>query len=227
MMSATITASSFNNDGPCSDMRCSPEQVAYDGPVRQSYWQSAPDPKCGNAWLDADWSAVGAFDIDSFSISYGHLGRTFSANLVGLAVTTAKTATGPTETRKIPPSYLTCNSSSSSSISEPPAYFSAGRLDGCMFETGWFGDASLFRNVVGMRFEWTLAAPPLQGAVCQMNVNRIVVRPVSGRDGGLSGGAIAGICVGVVAGAVVLVYGVLFHVRRRNLAKRRRAGRLL
>ncbi|KAJ3072034.1 hypothetical protein HDU99_002291 [Rhizoclosmatium hyalinum] len=73
---SNLTASTFDNevDSPCYD-RCHPNQVAVPG--SKVYWQSVADAKCQNQWMEADWSAFGAFTIGNITIDYGALAHTF------------------------------------------------------------------------------------------------------------------------------------------------------
>ncbi|ORY43618.1 hypothetical protein BCR33DRAFT_785466 [Rhizoclosmatium globosum] len=54
---SNLTASTFDNevDSPCYD-RCHPNQVAVPG--SKVYWQSVADAKCQNQWMEADWSPL-------------------------------------------------------------------------------------------------------------------------------------------------------------------------
>ncbi|KAJ3284538.1 hypothetical protein HDU79_008054 [Rhizoclosmatium sp. JEL0117] len=252
-----LTASTFDNevDSPCYD-RCHPNQVAVPG--SKVYWQSVADAKCQNQWMEADWSAFGAFTISNITIDYGALAHTFEGKLINLQLTSF--SKGSTTTASVL-DLLNCTSTADPSTQV--TLFGEGRTDSCTFSNG----TNAVTNVIGAKFTWMLSLPAaLQGdGVCQMNINMLqvvgtgvpnpipiataataaassptsIISPNTNNQGNPTIGGISlpeiidksnqwstadiiwtfFVCL---VGSVLAVFGGLYLVRLRNLAKRKR-----
>ncbi|KAJ3243683.1 hypothetical protein HDU78_000210 [Chytriomyces hyalinus] len=232
-----LTATSTDTTGACAGpSRCAVEQVQHDAATefldRTTRWQSVLDPRCKDQAIQARWDLP--FSIESYAVLYGPLGYQFEGVNSSTPRHNVKFLT-LSNTVFDASNYVRCTQTSIADRSI------ALRYDICSFSAS--AQPGLLDNIVGATFTWKLRVAP-NSTACQMNIfemnlfglpmsqvqpknagsgNGSTVATVNGPKG-VSPGLIAGVSI---AASVAAAVAALVFVRHRNLAKRKRAGRLL
>ncbi|KAI8607947.1 hypothetical protein BC830DRAFT_1156498 [Chytriomyces sp. MP71] len=246
--SSALTASTTDAAGNCAQAngrlasllaasaRCDVDNVkptaATDILNHTTRWQSVLDQSCQHQWIQADWSSVGPFAVASYSVLYGPLGFTFDGNKITHNVSLVYSTGQIFDASSLIACTLTSANNSGLTV----------RYDICSFST--YAPIETFNNVIGANFTWELARPAGGGA-CQMNVFEMNMHgiPMSQLPPSLGNSGIGNnpeymppststTSPGIIAGFVVMslvIFALLSVIllRQRNLARRKRAGRLL
>ncbi|KAJ3242531.1 hypothetical protein HDU78_001344 [Chytriomyces hyalinus] len=232
LQSSTLIATTTDTTGNCAgESRCAVDQVKHEAATdfldHKTRWQSVLDPDCKDQSIQARWTMP--YAIESYAVLYGPLGEMFEG---GKSSTPFHNVTFLTSSNTVfdASKYIRCTQTS---VTDSDV---AVRYDICTF-SGSVQPGSL-DNIVGATFTWKLRVAPGFSA-CQMNIFEmnlfgLPMSPVSpnisgsGNGDTMSTGVSTGLIVGVViVGAIAAAMTALVCVRQKNLAKRKRAGRLL
>ncbi|KAJ3232384.1 hypothetical protein HDU81_003022 [Chytriomyces hyalinus] len=232
LQTSTLSATTTDTTGNCAgDSRCAVDQVKHETATdfldHKTRWQSVLDPDCKDQSIQARWTLP--YSIESYAVLYGPLGEFFEG---GNSSTAYHNVTFLTTSNTVfdASNYIRCTQISIADSGVTVRY------DICTFSGSTQPGA--LDNIVGATFTWKLHVAPGFSA-CQMNIFEmnlfgLPMTPVapansgSGNGDNASTGVSTGLIVGVViVGAIAAVMAALVFIRQKNLAKRKRAGRLL